>query len=129
MTEQTVPFFDEAAREAAARALYEGPDQYGRPSSITWAEMLTYGGAFPDNVDHPIAENFREMVDGVLTAALNALPPRSKAILELARLSDEELVDRVEAALNAWRDSYRRPGVKNAVILAALGLPVDEQAP
>ncbi len=85
-----------------------------------------------------------EITRDALTAAVNA-DPRSKAFLELARLSDEELVERVAAALAAhdgydldrvperpahgnderWAQSdYRRQA---AAVLAALGLPVDEQ--
>lgn len=62
------PYSDDVL-EHAAKTLYEGPDQYGRPSSVTWTEMLTYGGEFPENTTHPIAENFRTMARGVLDAA------------------------------------------------------------
>jgi hypothetical protein len=37
------------AIEAAAKAIYESVDQYGRPPQVSWEEMLTYGGEFPDN--------------------------------------------------------------------------------
>lgn len=62
---------DEAAVERAAKALYEGPDEFGRgrPDGVTWESMLTYDGQFPDNTDHPIADEYRRMARTALRAA------------------------------------------------------------
>lgn len=56
--------------EVAARALYEGPDQFGRKSGVTWEQMLTYGGAYPDNTEHPFADEYRRMAMNLLEAVL-----------------------------------------------------------
>lgn len=58
--------------EAAAKALYEGADQFGRPSPATWEEMLTYGGRSPGNTDHPLAYEYRRMARSAIEAYLAA---------------------------------------------------------
>ncbi len=100
-SEQAVPFFDEAAVDAVLVA------RYG------------YAGPWPGR---------RAAIQRDLTAALKALSPRSKAILELARLSDEELVERVNVGFVEAGLGQTVPWQRRAV-LAALGLPVDEQTP
>lgn len=61
----------DAMVENGARALYEGPNEWGapRPDGVTWEWMLTYGGREPGNLDHPIADEYRRMARSVLEAA------------------------------------------------------------
>ncbi len=112
-----MPFFDEAARETAGFALFAS-NYSGECAREVW-----------DNPDRPWRRReYTAKAQPILAAALKGLPPRS--ILELARLSDEELVERVKRAIDvavggALDDDelefYAR------VPLAALGLPVNEQ--
>lgn len=62
---------DEATVERMAKALYEGPDEFGRarPEGVTWESMLSYGGLEPGNRDQPIADEYRRMARAALTAA------------------------------------------------------------
>lgn len=100
----------EAAVEAMAKALYEGPDQYGRPSQVTWEDMLTYGGVFPGNTEHPIAENFRTMARSALAAAL-------------PHLVTNESVTRLLAAIdNGPDDSGHTDAYYARLLRAALGI-------
>ncbi len=72
-------FFNEAAREAASRALcakYEYDSTYG----LDWMDDMAVA----------------------LSAAVAALPPRSKALLALAECSEGDLVERVAKSLAAW---------------------------
>ncbi len=112
MTEQT-PFFGEAAREAAARAM---DSLYGRRTAV--------GGTRDAIV---LAE-----ADRILTAAVNA-DPRAKAFLKLAALTDEELGRIVAESLTPAHRPSREidrpwggstPRARARQILAALGLPV-----
>ncbi len=91
--------FSEAAREAHSEAIAAA---FGACSSIT--------------------------TDAALTAAVNA-DPRAKACLALAALTDEELVERVATHLDhfGWNRSSLMADCR--AVLAALGLPVDEQEP
>ncbi len=102
-SEQAAPFFDEAAVDAVLVA--------HRTDARQWPGQIR---------DHVILD---------LAAAVEALSPRSKAILGLARLSDEELVERGCAAVD-WdpiRDGRADPReAATYAILAALGLPVAE---
>ncbi len=113
-SEQAVPFFDEAAREAASRAFLTA-----REAVRTSAQASDK----PYALSGPIA--------AALTAALEALPPRSKAILSLAGLSDEELIERVAATRLPSGGYVFGVSVEwgARAVLAALGLPVDEQEP
>jgi hypothetical protein len=118
-----MPLFDEAAREAAmARA---------------WA---TYSDP-PDMC--PIKIRVEAAACGALDAAVAALPERSKAILALVELTDEELVERVARwfvgdcdGLSKLNPLCNWPATDGQValarqeardVLAALGLPVAEQ--
>jgi thioredoxin-like negative regulator of GroEL len=122
MTDPTpVAFFNEAAREAAVEA-------YNRA------------------IEREPTRHVKSL-NAALTAALEALPERSKAILALAELSDEELVERVARAIlrgNGRRDLDDQGRALDArgeplmaesghardvarAVLTALGLPVGQQ--
>jgi hypothetical protein len=97
-------FFNEAAREAAVEA-------YNRA------------------IEREPTRHVKSL-NAALTAALEALPERSKAFLALAELSDEELVERVAMALSARHGSeviWAQDREAAPDVLAALGLPVEQE--
>lgn len=100
-------FFDEAAHEAATEALYLRLDATKAEGRI-------------------VAKTTDEVARGVLNAALDALPERTRAFLVLAGLPEGELVNIMAAAFENRVGTTIGVGDGMRAVLTALGLPVAE---
>ncbi len=121
MPSEALPF-SEAAREAAAFADFAAQHERsprGREAAREGWSLVSDGVRF--------ACHARTLP--ILAAAVKA-DPRAKACLDLAALTDDELVERVARAYRGYGHDYRTAGwrrTRAVEVLAALGLPVAER--